>query len=678
MPRALHLKGGLMKMLGCTATAILMMGLLYPQASSAQPKEPPTTGAPKAEAAGEQVAPEEMQRRKDWNKSMLRKAAPKKGCFKVDYPKTDWQELQCVPAPNIPMVPRHGPRPLVIGNTNDISAGAPSGTISQAIGHFENITNVTSESGPIGNTGPAVANAYTLQINTNPFTSTACSGSPNPSCQGWEQFVFWNDGTAGSIFIQYWLLNYNATCPAGWNQFTFTGGTTIYCWRNAAGLATPVPNQPITNIGNWTFSGAVTATTDGATLSTGTTAYTKTGDNSVNVASGWTGAEFNIFGAGGNSSGGGMASFNPGASVVTRTEIIYGGTAAPNCLAQGYTGETNNLNFGPTAPAATAPGPAVIFTESTAGGAASNCAAASTIGDTHLRTFNGLFYDFQASGDFVLAEVDPNFTVQTRQVSGAPTWPDASVNKAVAARFGKTQVALCLSPPGSEQSARLIVDGKAATVVDGQPMLTPEDVTIARLGNIYHFISEAGDSVRATVNPTWIDVSVGLGRWPSTVHGLIANANGNVNQIETRDHFVLTNPFNFSDLYGRFAESWRVSEKDSMLAVCEARELERGVPKRTFFAKDLPEEVRQKAHGVCTAAGVKPGPLLDACTLDVAVIGNDAAAKVFVDASPPAAVGTITGGGGGGGGILEQWWWLLLLLLVLIIIVWFVIRKKNP
>src|SRR6516165_10202401 len=72
-------------------------------------------------------------------------------------------------------------------------------------------------------------------------------------------------------------------------------------------------------------------------------------------------------------------------------------------------------------------------------------AAASSIGDTHLRTFNGLFYDFQAAGDFILAEVEPDFTVHTRQVSGAPKWPDATVNQGVAARFARTEVAICLA-----------------------------------------------------------------------------------------------------------------------------------------------------------------------------------------------------------------------------------------
>jgi hypothetical protein len=376
----------------------------------------------------------------------------------------------------------------------------------------------------------------------------------------------------------------------------------------------------------------------------------------VNASNGWTIAEFNIFGAGGNSMGGGTASFNAGASVVTRTEIIYAGTTAPNGVAQGFTAEMNNLSFGPTAPAATAPGPAVIFSESIAGGASSNCAAAATIGDTHLRTFNGLFYDFQAAGDFTLAEVDPSFTVQTRQVSRAPTWPDATVNKAVAARFGKTKVAVCLAPPGTDQTTRVHVDGKLTPVEDGKTLELPEGVGISRQGNVYQITSEGGDSVRATVNPSWIDVAVGLGKWPSSVHGLIANANGNVNQIETRDHFLLTNPFNFDHLYHRFTDSWRVPARESMLSVCNVEgEIESGAPRRPFFANDLEAGVREKARGVCTAAGVKAGPLLEACTLDVAVIGHDAAAKVFVDAIPPAAVRTIAGGGGGGG-ILMNWW----------------------
>jgi hypothetical protein len=129
---------------------------------------------------------------------------------------------------------------------------------------------VTSDSGPIGNTGPAVNNAYTLQINTNFFTSTVCAASPNPGCQGWEQWVFWNNGSSASAFMQYWLIAYNATCPASqsWNQIALYGGT--YCWKNNSGGAVGVPQQPITNMANWTLTGTATATGDNVTMSTGT------------------------------------------------------------------------------------------------------------------------------------------------------------------------------------------------------------------------------------------------------------------------------------------------------------------------------------------------------------------------------------------------------------------------
>ncbi|HET9839823.1 MAG TPA: hypothetical protein VFR84_16470 [Candidatus Angelobacter sp.] len=692
-----------MQVLRPAVTTTLLFGLfcaLTPFAATQTPPKP-TPKKPAATAGAgqeEQVSPEEKKKRKDWNDSMLRKAAPKQGCFKATYPSTEWTEVQCVAPPKHPAMPKFGPRPAVIGNANDISAQAPSGHISQAIGSFDTVSGVTSEKSPLGDpAGTPVADAYTLQMNTDRFSTTACTGTTsaacdgpaNTGCCGWQQFVHFNNsgsaGTTGTLVIQDWILRYNATCPAGqgWNQFQFTGDTDIYCWQNVKSStpgdlgATPVDNQAISNLANLRMSTSVSSTGDSVVLSTGgTTTYNRTVASKVNAAAGWTGAEFNILGYGGNSNGGTTATFNTGAAITTRTEIIYGGTAAPNCVAQGFTAEKNNLSFGPTAPAATAPGPAVIFDESIAGGATSDCAAASTIGDTHLRTFKGLFYDFQAAGDFTLAEVEPSFAVQTRQVSGAPTWPNATVNKAVAARFGKTQVALCLAPTGSNQPAYVHVDGKLTQVDDGKTLELPGGVGLARQNNVYQLTSQGGDSVQATINPGWIGVVVGLGRWPTPVHGLIANPDGNVNHIQTRDGFVLATPFNFDDLYHRFADSWRVTERESMLSACNGEKpIEVGIPKQPFYDKDLEPEVRQKAQGVCTAAGVKPGTLFEACTLDVAVIGKDDAAKVFVNAIPPVAVGTITAGGGG---ILKDWWWLWLLLLLLLILILWLLRRKKP
>jgi len=607
----------------------------------------------------EKLSPEEIKARRDWHESMKHVPPPKKGCFQASYPDKQWKEVRCVTPPPYPGMPRHGPRPGTVGNGNDVSAEAPTGLISSATGSFT-VSGVTSESSPINNTGSPVANAYMLQINTNFFQgSAACTGGA-AGCQAWEQFFFTNDGSNGAIYMQYWLIGYG-TCPTGqsWSQ----AGSN--CYKNSVG-AKPVPNQPITNLGNLEMTGDLSTTGDTLYFSTGATSadmHMVAGDNIVGAAAHWQIAEFNIFGL----FGGSQASFNNGAAITPRTQIIYGGTNPPTCTSQGFTAETNNLNFGPGAPAASSPGPAVIFDESSAGGASSACASATSVGDTHLRTQAGLFYDFQAAGDFTLLKSEPDFLVQARQVSGAPTWPNADVNHAVAAQMGKSRVALCLAPD------RLSVDGKVTELADGAALVTADGVTVSRRGNDYTIVSENGDSVRAEVNPTWINVSVGLGHWPAKVSGLLANPGGNVDQLGRRDGTVLSVPYAFADLYYQYADSWRVEPKDSLLSACGEREIERGVAAKPFYAADLDPSVAQRTRAVCRAAGVRQGALLDACTLDVAVIGDDHAAQVFVGMTEPAAVGSFTAGSDGTG-LLKKWWWLLALIIVVLLVLLFMRR----
>ena len=98
--------------------------------------------------------------------------------------------------------------------------------------------------------------------------------------------------------------------------------------------------------------------------------------------------------------------------------------------------------------------------------------------------------------------------------------------------MGKTTVAICLAP------ARLNINGETTDLVDGKSLSLPDGVDV----NVYVITGQSGDSVRAELNPTWINVYVGLGRWPTQVSGLLANAK-NVNEIETREGIVLTNRF---------------------------------------------------------------------------------------------------------------------------------------
>ncbi len=263
----------------------------------------------------------------------------------------------------------------------------------------------------------------------------------------------------------------------------------------------------------------------------------------------------------------------------------------------------------------------MIFAESTAGGAPANCAASTSVGDTHLTTLSGLLYDFQATGDFELLETKSGFVVQNRQVSGAPTWPNAAVNSAIAALLGKTKVAVCLAPQ------KVVVDGKVLPLRQGQVERLGDGTQISLRGNSYLLRGASGDWVKADVVTNHIDVTVGLGQWPIQAQGLLVSANGDPNQVATRDGPVLKIPFSFEEFYHRYGESWRVRPANSMLNVCgEAKQS--GLPSKPFYAKDLDPQIAKRVRAICSEAGIKPGPLLDACMIDVAFTGQKSAADV--------------------------------------------------
>jgi hypothetical protein len=108
-----------------------------------------------------------------------------------------------------------------------------------------------------------------------------------------------------------------------------------------------------------------------------------------------------------------------------------------------------------------------------------------------------------------------------------------------------------------------------------------------------------------------------------------------------RDGAVLTSPFPFDALYHHFGDSWRVSARESVLCDCVPR-VEPGNPARPFYARDLEPRVAARARAICIAAGVRrDGPLLGDCVLDVAVIGDRNAARVFARTPQPRAVAQV-------------------------------------
>ncbi|MDE1812927.1 MAG: hypothetical protein KGH85_08720, partial [Thaumarchaeota archaeon] len=71
------------------------------------------------------------------------------------------------------------------------------------------------------------------------------------------------------------------------------------------------------------------------------------------------------------------------------------------------------------------------------------------------------------------------------------------------------------------------------------------------------------------------------------------------------------------------------------------KDLKIGIPRKPFYASELDLKTHERARAIFIKAGVKEGALLDAATLDVAVIGDDRAAQAFVGVHAPIAVGKI-------------------------------------
>ena len=609
-------------MLAVLAVSMASFGTLRATAQIAeQSQAEPSAEQPRAVFPEKPTAVE----RESWRKTILHTPRPKKACYAATYPEAEWREVACKTPPHKLRVPRHGIRPLTVGDGLDFSATV-TGYISEAEGSFDSVTGVTSES---SSDGP---DTYSLQLNTEFVTTTACS--TDLACRGWEQFVF--DGGFG--FIQYWLKNYGpagSICPSGWDPVTLVG-TEVDCVTDSNAAVETCPSGtvscviPITSLGELKVTGTVAGVNgpdDSVVITVGSTAYSAPGNNLLpDLGSHWQIAEFNVLGDG----GGNEANFNAGSTIVVRTSVDSGTTSGPGCVEEGFTAESNNLTLTNTTemPSSSA-WPSLVFTESNAPNVTTvSCASAISIGDTHLTTFDGLYYDFQASGEFVLVENGSDFVVQTRQASGAPTWPNAAVNKAVATQMGKSRVAVYIEP------TRMVIDGVANDLADGKTIPLATGVQISRQGNLYTISSADGNRVQATLNSTWIDLSVGLGHAPLTeARGLLGNPQGNAQELATSNGVVLREPVAFTDLYHTYADSWRVQPRDSLFT--EATTIKAGIPEKPFFARDLDRTAYANALATCKAAGVKVQDLLESCALDATVLNDSTAVKVFVHAPPP-------------------------------------------
>jgi hypothetical protein len=603
-----------------------------------------------------------------WRQAIAALAVPGQGCFTASFPALQWRSTTCSRVH--PKVPQQfaGTKPnqenarggaQQVGGCSDNScdyAAQTAAPMTEADGSFPGVTCAASpcESGRFGNVGAVTPTVYSLQLNTNynlPAT-TSCSTAAIPAdCTGWQQFVY--DSYLKEIQVEPALVGYDKPCAAPFNASDGAGN----CYdenENTAPVPLLTPQQLKSD--SVKFSGQVGLVggtlTDTVTLTVSGTAYAATApDSLVNLSGNWKDAQFGLYG----DRGGAKANFVAGTDLQVSLATHSGTTAAPQCVAFNSTGESNNLFLQPAPTLGTVPSPTIESDQnSTQPTSPAACATGNGWGEIHLNTFGcascstHLSYNFQATGDFQLAAAPvpggPPFNVQARLVPFAAN-PNLSVSQDIAAQVGSSQVAVCNAQP-----LRLEVNSQAVQLASGAQIALPGGGSVSRQGNVYVIRDGDGDTVQAEqdsyLGVSYLDTWAGLGRWPTTVSGLLANAANTASGVESESGAVLTAPFQFSDFYPQYGDSWRVTPAQDLLSAC-GTQFTSGDPTQNYEAGNLPSSEYQTAHAACVSAGVQVPALLDACTLDVAVLGTPAV-NIYQTLPTNIIWGMIAGGLSGG------------------------------
>ena len=188
-------------------------------------------------------------------------------------------------------------------------------------------------------------------------------------------------------------------------------------------------------------------------------------------------------------------------------------------------------------------------------------------GDVHIVTFDGLHYDFQATGDFVVAEAaapgaEDGFAVQMR----AAEWSQlagTSVATQLAARIGQDVVRF--DAAGSAVTINGVsVPGLGAT----SGAIQFADGTLRQTGTASWLLSwNSGETLSVSGAGEYLNFAIAAGPQdgPGSLKGLLGSDSGQATDFQLADGTVLQQPLSQATILSAFADAWRVGPGPSLL-----------------------------------------------------------------------------------------------------------------
>lgn len=257
-------------------------------------------------------------------------------------------------------------------------------------------------------------------------------------------------------------------------------------------------------------------------------------------------------------------------------------------------------------------------------------------GDPHVFSFDGLAYDMQVAGEYVLAEstAGPPFIVQVRQEPISGICSDVAVNTALATRLGGMTVQV--------DPQDLLVDGQSAQL-PGQTLLFDNGDSIEKTADGFALRWHHGEVVRVATSANHLDIGVDVpGSRRGQLRGLLGTYDGNRdNELTLRDGTVQPVPAKWDELQA-FGASYRITQSESLFTYAAGEDTSSftvaGFPSGPVSVDQLPAQVQADAAQTCQKAGIKNPIALDNCILDVGCTSDSSYTKSHEGIEPDQAL----------------------------------------